>query len=123
VANDTRPIAITLTVTAPDPIPPTSHYYSSTDSEKHVITAEAPSKFGDMGGGAPPKFYYFDGVVDGKDLALFLMCYKGTAPSEVIHLADLGGGTPAEFHEYDGIVDGKDLALFLLCYKGQGPDA
>jgi hypothetical protein len=121
VANDTRPIAITLIVTAPDPIPPTSSYYSTTNSEKHVIMAETPSKFGDIGGGIPPKFYYFDDVVDGKDLALFLQCYKGIAPPEDMHLADLGGGEPPRFFDYDGIVDGKDLALFLQCYKGLGP--
>jgi hypothetical protein len=34
----------------------------------------------DLGGGVPPAFYQCDGIVDGKDLALFLLCYKGSGP-------------------------------------------
>jgi parallel beta-helix repeat protein len=75
----------------------------------------------DLGGGMPPQFLLFDGVVDGKDKALFLLCYKGTAPPEAMYLGDLGGGTPPQFFKCDGKVDGKDKALFLLCYKGLGP--
>jgi hypothetical protein len=76
---------------------------------------------GDLGGGVPARFFKFDGVVDGKDKALFLLCYKGTAPPEAMYLGDLGGGVPARFFAYDGVVDGKDKALFLLCYKGLSP--
>jgi len=76
---------------------------------------------GDLGGGIPPEFFNFDGVVDGKDLALFIQCYKELAPPEAMYLADLGGGMPPEFFNFDGVVDGKDLALFIQCYKGQGP--
>jgi hypothetical protein len=79
------------------------------------------TKVGDLGGGVPPQFFKFDGVIDGKDLALFLECYHGTAPSEAMYLADLGGGIPPQFFKCDGKVDGKDLALFLLCYHGSGP--
>jgi hypothetical protein len=67
------------------------------------------------------KFFNFDGVVDGKDLALFLRCYHGSAPPDAMYLADLRGGVPPQFFDYDGVVDGKDLALFLLCFHGQGP--
>jgi parallel beta-helix repeat protein len=77
------------------------------------------TKVGDFGGGVPPRFFKCDSIVDGKDLALFLQCYKRTAPSESRYLADLGGGVPPKFYQCDSIVDGKDLALFLLCYKGQ----
>lgn len=76
---------------------------------------------GDLGGGTPPEFFQFDGIIDGKDLALFIECYKGNAPSEAMYLADLGGGLPPKFFAYDGKVDGLDLALFIACYKGQGP--
>jgi len=38
------------------------------------------SKYGDLGGGLPPKFFAFDGKVDGKDLSLFLLCFKGLGP-------------------------------------------
>jgi parallel beta-helix repeat protein len=79
------------------------------------------TKVGDLGGGVPPQFFLFDDAVDGKDKALFLLCYKGTAPPEAMYLADLGGGLPPQFFKCDGVVDGKDKALFLLCYKGQGP--
>jgi outer membrane protein assembly factor BamB len=79
------------------------------------------TKVGDLGGGVPPAFFNCDDSVDGKDLALFLQCYKGTAPAEAMYLGDLGGGVPPQFYDCDGNVDGKDLALFLLCYKGLGP--
>jgi len=76
---------------------------------------------GDLGGGIPPQFFNFDDKVDGKDLSLFLMCFKGTAPPEVMYLADLGSGVPPQFFKCDGKVDGKDLSLFLMCFKGLGP--
>ena len=76
---------------------------------------------GDLGSGVPAKFFLFDGICDGKDKALFLLCYKGTAPPGAMFLGDLGSGVPAKFFAYDGIVDGKDKALFLLCYKGFSP--
>jgi hypothetical protein len=81
------------------------------------------TKLGDLGGGReiPPQFFKFDGLVDGKDVALFLQCYKGAAPQEAMYLADLGGGVPPRFYQCDGVVDDKDVALFLLCYKGLGP--
>jgi hypothetical protein len=37
-------------------------------------------KLGDLGGGVPPRFFHYDGRVDGKDLALFLSCFKGLGP-------------------------------------------
>jgi hypothetical protein len=77
---------------------------------------------GDLGGGYQPKFFLCDGVVNGKDLALFLHCYKGLASPEAMYLADLGGGMPPNFFMFDGKVDGKDLDLFLLCFKGLGPN-
>jgi hypothetical protein len=80
------------------------------------------AKVGDLGGGLPPQFFKCDGVVDGKDLDLFLQCYHGTAPPGAMYLGDLGGGLPPQFFECDGKVNGKDLALFLLCYRGLGPD-
>jgi hypothetical protein len=40
------------------------------------------TKVGDLGGGVPPAFFNGDGSVDGKDLALFLLCYRGTALPE-----------------------------------------
>lgn len=79
------------------------------------------TKVGDLGGGVPPAFFNCDDSVDGKDLALFLQCYTGTALPEAMYLGDLGGGVPPQFYNCDGKVDGKDLALFLQCYKGLGP--
>ena len=69
----------------------------------------------------PPQFFKCDGLVDGKDLALFLQCYKGLGPQGAMYLADLGGEMPPKFFKCDGKIDGKDLALFLQCFKGLGP--
>jgi hypothetical protein len=60
-------------------------------------------------------------MYDGRDLQLFLQCYKGQVPPEIVCLADLGGGIPPQFFKQDGKVDGKDMALFIKCYKGEGP--
>jgi len=79
------------------------------------------TKVGDLGTGYPLVFGKCDGKVTGPDLALFLMCYKGTAPPEYKYLGDLGTGYPLVFFACDGKVTGPDLALFLLCYKGLGP--
>jgi parallel beta-helix repeat protein len=79
------------------------------------------TKVGDFGGGYPPRFFNCDGTVDGKDLALFLTCYKGLAPAEAMYLGDLGSGVPPDFFITDGIIDGRDLALFLQCFKKLGP--
>jgi parallel beta-helix repeat protein len=81
------------------------------------------TKVGDFGGGYPPRFFDCDGTVDGRDLALFLTCYKRLAPPEAMYLGDLGGGFPPQFYDCDGVVDGKDLALFLQCFKKLGPYA
>jgi len=35
---------------------------------------------GDLGGGVPPAFFNCDGKCDGKDLSLFLQCFKGLGP-------------------------------------------
>jgi thermitase len=78
-------------------------------------------KVGDLGGGEPPSFFECDGKVDAYDLALFIACYKGLAPPEIIYLGDLGGGLPPQFFKCDGEVDGVDLTLFIQCYKGLGP--
>jgi N-acetylneuraminic acid mutarotase len=95
----------------------------STDGVSGGRHDKAPNmtKVGDLGGGVPPAFFDYDGSVDGKDLALFLQCYRGTAPAEAMYLGDLGGGVPPQFYDCDGNVDGKDLSLFLQCYKGLGP--
>jgi hypothetical protein len=99
------------------PVPGETDLANNNCTDGSVLIA----KVGDFGGGVPPQFFKFDGVVDGKDLALFLQCYRGLAPPEAMSLADLGGGVPPQFFKCDGKVDGKDLALFLLCYKGLGP--
>jgi hypothetical protein len=80
-------------------------------------------KIGDLGGGMPPVFAQFDGVIDGVDLALFIQCYKQLAPLEYMYLADLGGPVDyiPTFFAFDGKVDAFDLALFIQCYKGLGP--
>jgi PKD repeat protein len=88
------------------------------------ILGHGPDRvFGDLGGGVPPKFFQFDGIVNGKDLNLFLLCYKGTAPENAMYLGDLGSriGSANVFFAYDGQVTGADLQLFRLCYKGLGP--
>lgn len=79
------------------------------------------TKVGDLGGGVPPQFFKCDGKVDGKDLSLFLQCFKGTAPQGAMYLGDLGGGVPPKFYKCDGKCDGKDLSLFLQCFKGIEP--
>jgi hypothetical protein len=79
------------------------------------------TKVGDFGGGVPPQFFACDGKADGKDLNLFLQCFKGVAPQNGMYLGDLGGGLPPQFFKCDGKVDGKDLSLFLQCYKGVNP--
>jgi len=119
----------TIRIDFPSSDPPRSisnnstHYfiYLEFTLSTHNITVLL-TKMGDIGGGLTPQFFNFDGKVDGKDLALFLQCFKGTAPPEAMYLADLGGGVPPQFFKYDGAVDGKDLALFLMCYKSLGPD-
>jgi hypothetical protein len=95
----------------------------ASDSTTFIVGHLLPPKVGDLGGGIPPQFFQFDGKVDGKDLSLFLQCFKGTAPPEAMYLGDLGGGVPPQFFNYDGKVDGKDLSLFLQCFKGLGPDS
>ena len=88
---------------------------------KDALTFEVSTrKICDLGGGSPPQFFAFDDLVDSRDLALFMLCFRGLAPAEAMYLADLGGGSPPRFFEYDGVVDGKDLVLFLGCYKGSG---
>jgi len=79
------------------------------------------AKVGDFGGNIPPQFYKCDGNINGKDLALFLSCYKGMASIDAMYVADLGGGLPPQFYTCDGVADGKDLSLFLQCYEGLGP--
>jgi len=88
------------------------------------ILGHGPDRvFGDLGGGVPPRFFQFDGIVNSKDLNLFLLCYKGTAPENAMYLGDLGSrvGSTNVFFAYDGAVTGADLQLFRQCYKGQGP--
>jgi hypothetical protein len=76
-------VGITLTVLALDPIPPTDNEtYIDYNSEKPVIRI---CKVGDIGGSVPPQFFSFDDKVDGKDLALFLQCYKGTTQPEAMY--------------------------------------
>jgi hypothetical protein len=99
----------------------TEHMDPIPDSYPEDNYVAFPLKYGDIGGGLPPQFFSFDGIVDGKDLALFIECFKGLAPLEAMYLGDLGGGVPLQFFNFDGVVDGKDLALFLMCYKELGP--
>jgi peptide/nickel transport system substrate-binding protein len=82
------------------------------NNDKHCIV-------GDLGGGVPPAFFKLDERVDGKDLALLLLCFKGLAHPNPL-LCDLGGA--ATFFNFDGLCNGNDVALFLLCFKGLGPD-
>jgi hypothetical protein len=81
------------------------------------------TKVADLGGGAPPQFFKCDNLVDSKDLALFLQCYRGTAPPECMYLADLGSRVNGQnkFFVCDCQVTSVDLQLFLQCYRGQGP--
>lgn len=77
-----------------------------------IVFEEGTSILGDLN---------LDGVVDGRDLTLFIACYKGLTSPETMYLADLGGGTSPQFFVCDGVVDDSDLTLFLLCYRGLGP--
>jgi len=47
-----------------------------------IIPSPWPTVFGDLGGPYmySPKFFLYDGKVDGYDLALFIQCYKGRGP-------------------------------------------
>jgi ABC-type transport system substrate-binding protein len=97
---------------------------SHTPNESWLLKANPEyhmRKTGDLASGVPPTFFKYDGKVDGKDLSLFLLCFKGLAPADAKWPCDLGGGVPPTFFKYDGKVDGKDLALFLQCFKGLGP--
>ena len=76
---------------------------------------------GDLGSGPPPTFFAFDGIVDGWDLTLFIMCYNGLAPPEAMYLADLGSGPPITWFAFDGQVTGWDLTMFIMCYNDLGP--
>jgi hypothetical protein len=96
--------------------------YMSHETSDGTVIVELGRKLGDLGSGMPPQFFLFDGKVDGKDLALFLQCFKGIAPPEAMYLGDLGSGVPPKFFEFDGKCNGQDLALFLLCFKGYGPN-
>jgi parallel beta-helix repeat protein len=100
-----------------EPVPGETDTADNSIADGWVLVTEV----GDFGGGVPPAFFSCDGSVDGKDLSLFLQCFKGTAPAEAMYLGDLGGGVIPQFYDCDGKVDGKDLALFLMCYKGLGP--
>jgi len=86
-----------------------------------LMTPWVIARVGDLGGGIPPIFFSYDMKVDGKDLALFLQCYRGIAPQRAMCLGDLGGDLPPRFFAYDDLVNGKDLSLFLMCFKGLGP--
>jgi len=96
---------------------------SATLSVNSTYTVTLGNSFmGDLGGGVPPTFGKYDGLCDGKDLALFLQCYHGTAPAADMWLADLGGGVPPTFGvSHPGLPTGKDLALFLEVYHGTAP--
>jgi len=107
----------TISVYAP-PVPGETNTHDNNLTDGWILI----TKLGDLGGGLPPEFGKCDGKVDGIDLALWIECYKGHAPPEIMYLADLGGGLPPEFYKCDGKVDGIDLALFIACYKGLGPD-
>jgi peptide/nickel transport system substrate-binding protein len=88
---------------------------------KPTVNIYTTGAFGDIGSGVPPTFLKFDTMCDGKDLALFLQAFKGTAPQEAKYLGDLGGGVPPTFFNFDTKCDGKDLSLFLRCFKGLAP--
>ena len=80
---------------------------------------------GDLGSSVDyvPTFFAFDWKVDGYDVALFIQCYRGLAPSEAMCLGDLGSSINyvPTFFAFDEEVDGYDLALFIQCYKGLSP--
>jgi len=80
------------------------------------------AKVGDLGGpiNNAPTFFACDGVIDGRDLALWIQCYNGLAPPNAMYLGDLGS-YPPQFFKCDGLVDGTDLALFIQCYNDLGP--
>jgi hypothetical protein len=80
-------------------------------------------KVGDFGGGVPPTWLNFDGVIDWKDLFLFrdAYLYAKSPLAWPYVLADLGGGVPPEFFTFDDIIDWKDLYLFRQCYLDLGP--
>lgn len=79
------------------------------------------TKVGDLGGDLPPQFFKCDGLVNWRDLGLFVQAYRGLAPAEAMYLADLGGSLPPKFFVIDGVVNARDLALLILCYRGFGP--
>jgi hypothetical protein len=45
-----------------------------------IQLANSRMRVGDLGGGVPSTFFNYDGKCDGKDLSLFLQCYKGLGP-------------------------------------------
>jgi len=104
---------------------PTNNAINSTYAVKILpfnLTMSGLYQVGDLGSRvpAPPKFFAFDGVCDGGDLALFLLCYHKDPRSDSAawYLGDLGSRVPAppKWFAYDGKCDGGDLALFLLAY-------
>jgi PKD repeat protein len=103
----------------------TSSYQGETASNSTTfILGHGPDRVvGDLGGGVPPRFFQFDGIVNSRDLNLLLQCFKGTAPPEYMYLGDLGSRVNGknEFFIYDGVVSATDLNLFMQCYKGLGP--
>jgi parallel beta-helix repeat protein len=53
---------------------------TDTDDNRFIDDRVFISVVGDLGGGVPPQFFNCDGKVDGKDLSLFLQCFKGQGP-------------------------------------------
>jgi len=119
---------MSTTVTIPNPVQKVGayQYYLKVNGIPYMLFYAHDYGLGDLGAGAPvPAFGPpFDGLCNGKDLSLFLQCYKGTAGASK-YLGDLGGGTPVPvYYKFDGAVNGKDLSLFLQSYKTgiPGPD-
>lgn len=77
------------------------------------------SKIGDIGGGNPPQFFSFDGKIDGKDLVLFIQCYRGEASKEAKSLCDIGGGNPPQLYKCDGKLNPSDISLLIMLYREQ----
>jgi hypothetical protein len=96
-----------------------------------TISGGLPLKWvlGDLGCAVPvPPFYEFgkfDGEVSSDDTTMFILCLRGEAPAQYMHLGDLGRDitTPPyyQFFNYDGKVNSADTTMFILCLRGKGP--
>lgn len=103
-------------------VPSPGGQWPGTWTLKYVVPAKVKMVAGDLGGGIPPTWFNFDGVVDWKDVFLFRDAFLRGNYMLGIEIADLGGGVPPTFGAFDCMIDWKDVFLFRLCFLGQGPD-